>query len=201
MDLVDAISRRRSIRRYFDIGISDEQVECLLSAACWAPSAHNRQPWRFSVLRTHSAKQRLADAMGAKLQEDRRNDGDTEAAIAGDVARSRTRIATAPLAIVISFSLLDMDRYPDERRADAERVMAIQSTAMAVQNLLLAATSLRLGACWMCAPLFCPQTVKETLCMPADWQPQALVTIGVPANDGKPATRLPISTFVQEVES
>lgn len=200
MDLADAISRRRSIRRYFDISISDEQVECLLSAAGWAPSAHNRQPWRFSVLRARSAKQQLADAMGAKLQADRRKDGDPETIIAGDVSRSRVRIATAPLAIVISLSLVDMDSYPDERRTDAERVMAIQSTAMAVQNLLLAATSLGLGACWMCAPLFCPETVKEALRMPADWEPQALVTVGVPANEGKPARRLPISTFVQEVE-
>lgn len=199
MNLADAISKRRSIRRYQDIDISDDQVESLLSAACWAPSAHNRQPWRFSILRRLAAKERLADAMGVRLQGDRRRDGDEEAAVSIDVGRSRIRIVNAPLVIVVSMSLADMDSYPDEVRANAERVMAIQSTAMAVQNLLLAATSLGLGACWMCAPLFCPDTVRAAIDLPADWQPQALVTVGMPANEGKPAVRFPVGRFVHEV--
>ena len=52
---------------------------------------------------------------------------------------------------------------------------------MAGQNLLLAAHALGLGACWMCAPLFCPDVVVDALRLPADWQPQGLVTLGWPA--------------------
>jgi coenzyme F420-0:L-glutamate ligase/coenzyme F420-1:gamma-L-glutamate ligase len=200
MDLADAISKRRSIRRYHEVAISDDAVEYLLSAACWAPSAHNRQPWRFSILRTSSAKRKLAEAMGARLQTDRRRDGDEESIISSDVARSRIRIVDAPLAVVVSMSLIDMDHYPDEVRANAERVMAIQSTAMAVQNLLLAATALGFGACWMCAPLFCHETVRAALDLPDDWQPQALVTVGLPANRGKPGRRRPIADLVREVD-
>ena len=51
--------------------------------------------------------------------------------------------------------------------------MAVQSTAMAVQNMLLLAHAEGLAACWMCAPLFCPDTVRAALDLPADWQPQA----------------------------
>jgi len=199
MNLANAIKKRRSIRRYQCASISDEQIEILLAAACSAPSAHNRQPWRFSILRSPSSKAKLADAMGAKLKEDRRRDGDDEVAIADDVARSRIRIVNAPLVIVVSMSLADMDTYPDERRTNAERVMAIQSTAMAVQNLLLAATAQELGACWMCAPLFCPETVKAALSLPDDWQAQALVTVGVPASEGKPAQRRPIASLMHEI--
>jgi nitroreductase len=89
----------------------------------------------------------------------------------------------------------DMDSYPDERRQGKEWVMATQSTAMAAQNFLLAAHALGLGACWMCAPLFCHQVVKQTLNLPADWEPQALLTAGYPA-ETKEKTRQPLTTRI-----
>ncbi len=52
---------------------------------------------------------------------------------------------------------------------------------MAGQNILLAAHDIGLSACWMCAPLFCPDVVKDALILPDDWQPQALLTMGYPA--------------------
>jgi len=94
-----------------------------------------------------------------------------------------------------------MDAYPDPRRREAEYLMAVQSTAMAVQNLLLAAHSAGLAACWMCAPLFCPDTVRAVMALPADWQPQAIVTLGVPAAQGKPYSRRPLAEVVRRVES
>jgi coenzyme F420-0:L-glutamate ligase/coenzyme F420-1:gamma-L-glutamate ligase len=94
--------------------------------------------------------------------------------------------------------MADMDRYPDKRQR-AEHLMAVQSTAMAVQNLLLAATADGLGACWMCAPLFCPDVVRAALALPDDWEPQALVTLGGPADTGKPATRWPLAERVREI--
>ena len=199
MVLADVIPARRSIRRYRAEPITDAQVERLLTAACWAPSAHNRQPWRFAVLRAEAPKARLADAMGARLSVDRGRDGDDPAAIEADVARSRARITGAPVVIAVCLTLADMDRYPDAARAAAEHTMAVQSTAMAVQNLLLAASAEGLGACWMCAPLFCPDVVRGALALPADWQPQALVTIGRPASAGKPATRRRLAELVREI--
>ncbi|MEJ0071282.1 MAG: nitroreductase family protein [Pseudomonadota bacterium] len=137
--------------------------------------------------------------MGARLAADRLRDGDAEAAIAQDVARSHARITGAPVVIAVCLSLVDMDCYRDAARAEAERLMAIQSTAMAVQNLLLAATRAGLGACWMCAPLFCPGAVRAALDLPADWEPQALVTLGHPASAGKPATRRPVAEAMREI--
>jgi nitroreductase len=70
---------------------------------------------------------------------------------------------------------------------------------MAVQNLLLAAASDGLGACWMCAPLFCPEVVRGALDLPTDWGPQALVTLGHPASAGKPASRRPLADVVRHI--
>src|SRR5258706_2690854 len=199
MVLADVVAERRSIRRYDPAPIPDAQLDALLTAACWAPSAHNRQPWRFAVLREAAPKARLAAAMGARLAADRGRDGDDAGAIAQDVARSHARITGAPVVVAVCLSLADMDRYPDPARGAAEHLMAVQSTAMAVQNLLLAAAAEGLGACWMCAPLFCPEIVRGALDLPDDWQPQALVTLGRPASAGKPANRRPLAAVVREV--
>ncbi|MCS6871998.1 MAG: nitroreductase family protein [Anaerolineae bacterium] len=172
---------RRSIRRYTEQPVSPDLVERLLEAAIWAPSAHNRQPWRFAVLSTSESRCRLAAAMGEKLRADLTADGAPPELIERDVSRSYSRISGAPLAILVCLSMVDMDRYPDTRRNEAEYLMAVQSVAMAAQNLLLAAHAEGLGACWMCAPLFCPEIVRAALSLPEDWQPQALITLGYPA--------------------
>ncbi|MCP5095778.1 MAG: nitroreductase family protein, partial [Chloroflexi bacterium] len=90
-------------------------------------------------------------------------------------------ITGATAVIIICLSMSAMDIYPDQRRTDAEQTMAVQSTAMAAQNLWLLAHAAGLGACWLCAPLFVPQLVQHTLNLPADWQPQGLMTMGWPA--------------------
>ena len=90
------IRARRAIRRYQTKPIPQSWLEQLLETAVWAPSAHNRQPWRFAVINGFEDKVRLAEAMGAKLRQDRTSDGDPLADIEKDVARSYARITQAP---------------------------------------------------------------------------------------------------------
>lgn len=179
--LTALIRQRRSTRRFQPQPLPPELVESVLTAAIWAPSAHNRQPWRFAVVETAAARERLVQAMGQRLRADRAADGDASAVIEADVQRSYAHIVSAPLVIVLCLTMADMDVYPDERRRAAERLMAVQSVAMAGQNLLLAAHAAGLGACWMCAPLFCPDVVRAALALPPDWEAQGLVVMGYPA--------------------
>jgi F420 biosynthesis protein FbiB-like protein len=188
--LIAAINERRSIRRFRPEPVARTAVERILAAATRAPSAHNRQPWRFAILDDEASKQRLAKAMGERLRADRAADGDAMDVIDTDVARSYARITGAPLVIVAFADARVMDRYPDRRRSEAEYLMAVQSTAMAVQNLLLAAQSEGLGASVMCAPLFCPDTVADALDVPREWKAQMLVLIGAAASGGNERPRL-----------
>jgi coenzyme F420-0:L-glutamate ligase / coenzyme F420-1:gamma-L-glutamate ligase len=177
---IDLFRGRRSIRRYQARPISQAVLANLLEAAIWAPSAHNRQPWRFAVVTSDATKQHLAQAMGAQLRADLTADGVAEAVIAADVTRSYERITNAAALIVVCLSMADMDVYQDHQRAACEYIMAVQSCAMAGQNLLLAAHQAGLGACWMCAPLFVPTIVRDALRLAADWQPQGMITLGYP---------------------
>ncbi len=194
-ELFDAIRSRRSIRRFTPQAVPAALIESLLEAAAWAPSAHNRQPWRFVAIQNDDAKVRLATAMGQQLRRDLAADGLDSALIERDAARSYGRITAAPLLILLCLTMADMDSYPDERRARNETIMATQSVAMAGQNLLLAARGLGLGACWLCAPLFCPNVVRRALALPDDWQPQGLVLAGYPA-ETKEKTRFPLESRV-----
>lgn len=133
--------------------------------------------------------------MNARLRADLAADGLPPEAIEKDAGRSYRRMTGAPLLILLCLTMTDMDNYPDERRQHHEWLMAAQSTAMAGQNLLLAAHALGLASCWMCAPLFCPDVVQAVLELPEDWQPQALITVGYAAEE-RQKTRHPFTTRV-----
>lgn len=195
MNTLEAILTRRSTRRYRPQPVPSAVLEQLLTAATWAPSAHNRQPWRFCVITSAQRQRELAEAMGRQLRADLAADHAPPAVIEQDAARSYQRITGAPALILLCLSMADMDHYPDEQRQRHEWVMAVQSVAMAGQNLLLAGHALGLAGCWMCAPLFCPEVVKNVLDLPADWQPQGLITLGYPA-ETKTKSRAPLSTRV-----
>jgi coenzyme F420-0:L-glutamate ligase/coenzyme F420-1:gamma-L-glutamate ligase len=188
---------RRSIRRYRADAVGRDVLDRLFASAAAAPSAHNRQPWRYLAIEDAATKAALARAMGEQLAADRARDGDPQDAIARDVVRSHARITAAPVLILVCLTLEEADVYPDEARSRAEFLMAVQSTAMATQNLLLAAHAEGLAACWMCAPLFCPQVVQASLDVPPAWQPQGLITLGFPADPGRDRPRKPLAAYVR----
>jgi F420 biosynthesis protein FbiB-like protein len=198
-ELLETMRARRSIRRYEKSRVPREVLNELLEAARWAPSAHNRQPWRFAVIENEQTKDALATAMGQRLRADLERDGVPGDVIEAQVSSSYARITGAPALIVVCLTLRDMDRYPDAERSRAEWVMAVQSTALAVQNLLLAAHARGVGACWMCAPLFVPEVVRQVLALEPAWEPQALITLGYPAESAT-KTRLPLETVVRYLD-
>jgi len=194
-DLLQLMKARRSIRQYTDQPVPEATVRRLLEAAIWSPSAHNRQPWRWVVIRSDEEKRRLAEAMAAQLRVDLQADGTGEDIIAADIERSQRRLTGASVLILVCLSMVDMDTYPDVRRQEHEHTMAAQSTAMAAQNLLLMAQAEGMGACWMCGPLFCQDVVRQTLNLPADYEPQGVIGLGYPAQT-RQKTRHPLGSRV-----
>src|SRR5690606_36257550 len=127
--IIETITTRRSIRRYRAEPVARDVIAGLLSAAVWAPSAHNRQPWRFCVVDTLERKEALAREMGARLHRDLERDGAPPELIEKDTSRSYTRITGAPVLIILCLSMVDMDTYADETRSRNEYIMAAQSVA------------------------------------------------------------------------
>ena len=193
----ELLKNRHSIRRFTDQMVPPDLVDRVLEAATWAPSSHNRQPWRIAVLTSQEAKARLARAMGADFEADLAKDGLGPAEIQFQVKRSRDRINEAPVCILLCLDPNLGDHYPDPERSRAEYLMGVQSVAMAGQNLMLAASALGLGSVWMCAPLFAPETVCKALDLPLHWQPQGMILLGYPAKEPAIRPRLPIDQIAR----
>ncbi len=191
--LREFLCSRRSVRRFLAEPIPRELIDRILETATWAPSSHNRQPWRFAVLFSQEAKERLANGMAADFQEDLLADGLSSQEVAARVERSRSRILEAPIVILLCYDPSDMDEYPDELRRQAEYVMGVQSVALAGGSLLLAAHAEGLGGVWVCAPLFAPETVRKVLDLPPMWQPQGMLLLGYAAQLPEPRPRRPIN--------
>jgi F420 biosynthesis protein FbiB-like protein len=191
------IRSRRSLRRFNPEPIDDAAIEQMLLTATSAPSAHNRQPWRFCVIRHSDVKARLADAMGAEFRRDLLRDNLPAADIERRVATSEERINSSPLVIVLCMDVSEMDIYPDAPRAEAERMMAIQSTAAAGAYLLLAVHAEGLSGVWTCGPLFAPDTVRGVLGLDAHWEPQAMFFIGHADQTPRPKEMKPLESVVR----
>ncbi len=197
MDFHDFIRSRRSVRRFKPEPEADDVIDRMLTTATSAPSAHNRQPWRFCVIRQADVKAQLADAMSAEFRRDLLRDNMPAADIDVRVEASRARINSSPLVVVLCMDMSEMDKYPDERRAAAERLMAIQSTAAAGTQLLLAAHAEGLAGVWTCGPLFAPAVVCAALGLDPGWEPQAMFFIGQPDQTPRPKEMKPLESVVR----
>ncbi len=196
LPFTELVRGRRSVRSYRPDPVPRDLIERALEAARWAPSPHGRMPWRFVVLTRPEAKARLADAMGDEWTRQLSLDGDPPEIVAKRLARSHDRVRNTPVCIIPCLYLKDLDTYPDPSRQEAEKLMAVQSVGAAAQNLLLAAYDLGLDAGWLCAPLFCPDTVREALDLSTDLHPQAILTLGYAAQEPNRRERMPLDDLV-----
>jgi coenzyme F420-0:L-glutamate ligase/coenzyme F420-1:gamma-L-glutamate ligase len=159
---------RRSIRRFKPDPVPDSVIESILHTATFAPSAHNRQPWRFVVVTDSSVKTRLGEAITSKMRADMQAEGAETSDIEKRVTMSLRRMDEAPVIIVLCRDINDV-------RADTpeETIMGVQSTALAGLQLLLAAHAEGLGGNWICWPLYAQEATRSALELPETSEPQA----------------------------
>ncbi|MDD5284900.1 MAG: nitroreductase family protein [Desulfuromonadaceae bacterium] len=179
-EILKNIKDRRSIRSFAKEEIPDEEIGILLQAANAAPSAHNLQSWRFIVLKG-GKKQKLAELVA----EGANRFSKPAQALLRMSARS---IASAPVVIAVANSgeLIEhgteLFKVEKVMAFDFFRTMEIQSSAAAVQNLLLAATSLGLATVWLGIMFLMKDEVLEFLGVPGG-EFMAVVPVGHPSRE------------------
>ncbi len=193
----DFIKRRRSIRQYFQKKVESNKILKIIDAARYAPSAHNAQPWRYIIVDEPNTKKVLSEAMAEEWNKDLRNDGIDSKLRKKLTTDSVNLFKNSPVIIIACVSMKDMMDYPDEKRRSLEYLLAVQSVAASIQNLLLQASIEGLGATWYCAPIFCQEVVQNILRLPENIHPQALITIGYPAEDPPLPPRINLNEIVQ----
>ncbi len=193
---LDLVRGRHSVRWYDGREVPKDALRRILEAGRWAPSPHGRQPWRFVVLTNPDRRRELADAMAGEWQRQLEMDEQPSEVMEVRLRRSRERLMLAPVVVILCLYLEGMDRYPDAARQEAETTMAVQSLGAAAENMLLVAYALGLDGGWMCAPLFCPDLVREVLDLDHALIPHALLTFGYAAVHPPRKSKLTVDQLV-----
>ncbi len=179
------VHAQRACREFTDDPVPDELVGRVLDAATFAPSAENKQPWEFVVVRDAEARARIGeltrrawDARGREFSRDR-----LSPALFAEVDRGATGGASdAPVLVVVA--------------ADTSRGLAVSvpsSIFPAVQNLLLAAGALGLGSALTTITTAYADELRAAVGLPEHVVPVAVIPLGVPARPLGPPVRNPFT--------
>jgi nitroreductase len=186
-EVLKAIQDRRSVRSFNDKVISEFDIQKVLQAANQAPSAHNQQSWRFIVI-GGKKKQELANLLNKRAAEFTKPSSVLLRMAARSVSSASVVIGVVNTGELIkrSIELFGMDK---KNHYDFFRTMEIQSSAAAVENLLLAATSLGISSVWLGA-LFLIKDEVLTLLEEPEGEFMAVVPLGYSIKkNAKPAKK------------
>lgn len=168
------VKRRRSIHFFTGEEVSDEEVNMLLEAARWAPSAGNNQPGRYIIVRKPAIKEKLI-------------------AVA-EQGYSMNFVRKAAVVIVVCADLNIYKKKSKRWQTLGPSQFCIQDIAAATENILLAATALGLGACWV--GVFYEDKVKQVLNLPNGIRPMVLIPVGRTQSKEKSLPRKPLKDIV-----
>lgn len=204
--LVDAtlkvIQDRRSIREYTAEPVSEKDLEMILEAARLAPSGENAQPWRYVVVRDAAMRKKLGALAGggsgrrftaefvtkkmqerfSSLEDEAKKKAAFEKLTSGKVSAF---LADAPVCLVVC-GKKDVWDMPFD-------------TSAAIENILLMATALNLGACWVIAPCIDirdEERLKNLLGIPEGFKAVSIISIGHPTRPHRPRPRLALKELV-----
>lgn len=159
MDLLKAIVERRSVRSFQADPVPEDTLRRLVEAGIWAPSGGNAQTWCFIILTDGVSIRRLK-------------------------MLSPGLLGNPPAVIVICQDIAEAERKGAKL---GKEVLSLMDSAMAAQNIMLAAYAEGLGTCIVRS--FHPGGVQKLLRLPDYIEPQALISVGVPASVHKPPKR------------
>jgi len=183
MEILEAISTRRSVRHYKDEPVDEGSIRTVLEAAHWAPSWGNTQCWRFIVVRDSGIKTEIADTLTKVKFE---NEWIENAAVKA--------IKQAPVLIVICAELGKAGCHPDGTPATDKGDWYMFDIALAMENLTLAARSLGLGT--VIIGNFDAGKAAEILDVPAGFIVVTMTPLGFPAHEGQISPRKELSESV-----
>ena len=165
MDFFELVQKRYSVRAYKPDPVEDDKLSHVLEVARLAPTAANHQPFQIIVIHTAGREAELRRIYG------------------------KSWFVQAPLLIAIcAIPAQSWIRRDGKNYADVD-------VTIAMDHLILAATNLELGTCWVAA--FDPAAAREVLHLPAGVEPIAFTPLGYPADQPGPKERKSLPELVR----
>ncbi len=196
-EMLQTIYHRHSIRQFQDKPVEDALVKTILDAANQAPSAHNQQSWRFIVVRGQK-KQQLVQLVSRKASEFPKPASSILRMAARSIASAPVLIAAMNTGTLITHGT-DLFKVEKDMGTDFFRTMEIQSSAAAVENLLLAATSLGLGSVWL-GILFLIKDDVLAFLGEAQGEFMAVIPIGYPLREHEGPRKKALEYVVKDLQ-
>lgn len=203
--MYEAMQKRRSIRRFLKKKPAEKDLEQLIKAAMAAPSASNKQPWKFHIIMNESMIQRAVQEVEntrqkliEKIHEDYKFQFE-------HYSENFLAFAHAPALIVITYRIFPLLSQLLEANTSKnclntikkiERDSALIGTACALQNILLMAECSGLGACCMTGPLIAAEKLKECFSIHEGWEIASLVAVGYADEQPSAPARKPIMSML-----
>lgn len=200
-NLMELMRQRRSVRRFLDREVPPGDIEKIIEAAAQAPSASNRQDWRFAVVTSRERIEELADSVGkrwARLLEGIESDAVREEL--GKYARNFQWFGSAPALIIITC------KQPEGflRTILGDKAWAVAGTyagaSMASQNLMLAAETLGLATCCLTGPVAASEEINSVIGLGRNRSIVCLIAVGYAAEESASVPRKPASEVMRIIE-
>lgn len=193
MDLINAINKRKSIRKFKDESVNQEDLETILKAALKAPSAMNMQNWHYVVIQDQDKIESIAQVIRKKQEKICKDSENQELA---DKFSSKIRYYTffekAPVLILVYASKYNSSTGQllsgKDKELFEQASPGMQNIGASFQNLLLAATRLGYGTCWMTGPNFAIKDIESFIGLDKPgYHLVAMTPLGVPADQKHPS--------------
>lgn len=207
MNFDTLIEKRRSIRKFLSDSIDDKQIEELIQAATMAPSGCNSQCWSFVAVKSPDKIIGLAEAAEKGVR--RFYDGCEESFIASRVKQTAF-FKNAPLVILVYLTEMKYhdprvtDYYSSKGYGSVEMLSAlgnpdVLSIGAAVENLLLKAEEMGLGACWMNDPIVSAEEINAFISAPEGHRLMSVIPVGKPAYTPREKSVKPLTEIMKIV--
>ena len=193
MELLQAIEKRSTVRKFSQENVAAEDLKKLVYAAGLAPSVNNSQPWKFIAVTDQKIIKQMAESVHAKINELYSDVDEQQANVKKTVDYFSTIFENAPALIAVATTSYQAvsDKITgapishdemNEKRHHPD----IQSIGAAVQNLLLSAVDSGLGACWLSGLMVAQNELEQILTIESPWELATVVAVGKPVGESKP---------------
>lgn len=206
-ELEELMSSRRSVRKWQDKPLSEDDILRAIDVARWAPSGGNKQNWHFTVVLKKQVIGEIADNVQQVI--DRMAAWPEATSFAKDMSRAQKVLCffrDAPALIIVSASqyqstfdkLLEIreQQDPEARLIREYRNLAdsrIQSVSSVIAHLLLVLHQIGLGAVWMTGPMIAKPAIEKITGLPSQLDAVAAIALGYPAEQPEAKERLAVN--------
>jgi len=209
MDLKETIERRRSVRHFKPESLPLDDIKEMVILAGLAPSINNAQLWKFTAVTNKDIINNMSNIVNGKIsgmlnaQEDKKGEK-----VKTTVSHFSTVFTDAPVVIAVQMkpydaivdTILEASGLSHDAMNKMRNYPDIQSIGAAIENIMLAATSMGYGCCWLTGLLVAREELEPILGVQEPYKLAACIAVGKPLESLPAREKLPLESIFEVIE-